>query len=268
MSTPKELAYRFDLFIAPEWRARFDALVDESLDLPEEGRLLELNCGTGDYALLLAAGHDKRKVIGIDSAEERIRIARAKALAQKQNRVAFEVADGRDVSFGDGEFAAVIGDASLLPSETIRGLLAEMLRVARPGALVALRFTTKGSFDEFFSILWEALFNAGIVDEVWDSLEKLIEERLVISAAEQIAREAGLRELTSVTRKEEFAFETARQFLESPLIADQFLERWLAIVPAERRPEILERLGGLIERDRGHAPYYVSIKATLISGIK
>src|SRR5258708_39657420 len=50
----KELAFRYDLFIAPDWRDRFDTLINENIQLPSEGEILDVNCGTGAHAIELA----------------------------------------------------------------------------------------------------------------------------------------------------------------------------------------------------------------------
>src|SRR5262245_23437401 len=94
MNHEKELAYRYDLLITSDWRDRFDSLINERITLPTEGRILDLNCGTGAHAIELAERlKGKGDVIGIDSDAERIEIARAKALVQKVEDVTFEPGD-------------------------------------------------------------------------------------------------------------------------------------------------------------------------------
>ena len=65
----------------------------------------------------------------------------------------------------------------MLPPSEIEPALAELARVANSGALVVLKLTTRGSFDEFFSIYWESLYNLGLLDYT-PQLEGLITERL------------------------------------------------------------------------------------------
>ena len=83
-----------------------------------------------------------------------------------------------------------------------------------------------------------------------------------------MAARAGLRDARSLTSKEEFSFETGEDFMESPVIKDTFLSDWLAIVPEQRREEVSERLIAIIDRERHDGPFEISIKATLITGIK
>lgn len=269
MIDAKELAFRYDLFIAPDWRDRFDKLINENLKMPSEGQILDVNCGTGAHAIELAERmRDKGEVIGIDPSAERIEIARAKAQVIKLHDVRFEHGIASELPFKNNQFEAVIGDASMLHGEEIQKLLAEMVRVAQPEGRVILKLATHGSFDEFFSIYWEALHETGIDDAVWSALERLINERSTVSDAETMARRLGLRNLESFISKEEFSYETGEAFLDSPLINDSFLSDWLEIVPEGTRSEIRRHIVSIIERDRHHAPFEVSIKATVIAGVK
>lgn len=269
MDTQKELAFRYDLIVAPEWRDRFDTLVNDSIKFPVEGRFLDVNCGTGEHALELAKRmKDKGEVIGVDSSDELIALARAKAQIKKEQNVRFDKADVSHLSFADNEFDVVIGDGSMSDARRIGEMLTEMVRVARPKGRVLLKLTTHGSFDEFFSIYWEALHDVGIADSVWQSLERLIEERWTLSDAEQQVERTGLQKVESFTRKEEFSFESGDEFLKSPLIADLFLTGWIEIVPQQSRDKVLNLIASIIDRERKEAPFDLSIKAAVISGLK
>src|SRR5262245_12407393 len=158
MRDARESAYRYDLFITPQWRDRFDTLFNENVELPLDGRILDVNCGTGAHAIEIAERlKEKGEVIGIDPSAERIELARAKAQVEKAERIEFEKGSATSLRFDDDSFDTVIGDASMLSTETAKAMLAEMVRVVKPGGRVVLKMTTHGSFDEFFSIYWEAL---------------------------------------------------------------------------------------------------------------
>ena len=269
MNTARELAFRYDLFITPDWRDRFDTLINESIKLPLEARILDVNCGTGAHGIELAERmHGKGEVIGIDPSPERIAIARAKAQVKKAKDVKFEQGIASDLPFDSHEFDVVIGDASMLRTDEVEDVLAEMVRVARPEGRVILKLTTRGSFDEFFSIYWEALHDTGMADDVWTSLERLINERRTVSDAELMVERLGLRNVESFISREELSYETAEEFLESPLITDCFLAEWLEIVPGESRDEVLSHITSIIERERNNMPFGVSIKAAVIAGVK
>lgn len=269
MSDSKELAFRYDLFIAPDWRDRFDTLINENLELPMEGEILDVNCGTGAHAIELAERmRDKGAVVGIDPSAERIAIARAKAQVTKLDNVRFEQGLASELPFESNRFEAVIGDASMLRGKDFEELLAEMVRVAQPQGRVILKLATHGSFDEFFSIYWEALHETGIDDDVWSALERLINERSTVSEAELMAGRSGLRNIQNFIGKEEFSYDSGEAFVDSPLIKDSFLSDWLEIVPERIRSEVRRHIASIVERERHDAPFEVSIKATLIAGVK
>jgi ubiquinone/menaquinone biosynthesis C-methylase UbiE len=269
MSNAKELAFRYDLFITPDWRDRFDTLVNESIEIPSEGRVLDVNCGTGAHAIELAERlRGKGEVVGVDPSAERIELARAKALAKKLDDVTFQQGIATALPFSDEGFEVVIGDASMIAADEIDEMLTEMVRLTEPEGRVVLKLTTRGSFDEFFSIFWEALFSTEVVEEVWSELEQLMSERRTIADAELLMKQTGLRKVKSFSSREEFSFETADDFLPSPLIEDVFLEDWMAIVPESQREEVRKQIVSIIDRERHGAPFEISIKATLVTGTK
>jgi ubiquinone/menaquinone biosynthesis C-methylase UbiE len=271
MRDAKEIAYLYDLYVAPTWREAFDQMVDDEIELPKEGKFLDAGCGVGDYAIDLAIrGGAKTEVVGIDPSPEKLVLARGKAEVKKLDRVEFRQGLMQSLEFPDEEFDLVIGDASMSPPSEIGPALAELGRVAKKGATVVLKLTTRGSFDEFFSIYWESLYNLGLLDYT-PQLEGLITERLTVSDAEQIAADAGLKYVRSVTIKERFDYKDGKEFFESPLIETFFIDDWLAILPdAETRQQVRQQLMKIIdeERHKTDMDFDVSIKATLIIGQK
>src|SRR5260370_31349084 len=152
MSSDKELAYRYDLFIAPDWRERFDRLIDEKIKLPERGRILDANGGTGSHAVDVAQRMQGRgEVAGVDSSLPRVELARAKAQVKKLDNIILNQASATNLSFEDGYFDLGVADASFLPRREIPPVLAEMVRVAGPGGLVELAFTARGASWGVFS---------------------------------------------------------------------------------------------------------------------
>ena len=267
--TAKELAYLYDLYVAPGWREVFDRLVDEEIELPKDGKFLDALCGTGGYAvdLSLRAG-SKVEVVGIDPSEERLALARGKADVKKPNRTSFQLGSLEKLDFPTGEFDLVIGDLSLLPVAEIEDAVDELIRVAKKGATVVIKLATQGSFGEFFSVYWEALFDLELIAHS-PEIERLIAERLAASDAETLALDAGLRKARSVTHNERFHFKDAGEFFASPLIETTFLDEWFAFLPdQETRRQVEQQLGKIIDRERQGVEFELSAKATLVIGQK
>ena len=267
----KELAYLFDLYVAPDWGERFAALMDEHLTPPKKGRALYVGPGTGGHALALAkrAGKDMT-LIGVDESEERLALARAKATAAKlDHSTEFRLGQFEALEFEDEQFDLVVGDASLIPVERLPEIVAELARVAAPGATVALNLPTSSSFGEFFSIYWEALASAGVAEAEGHLVEHLLNERLTISDAEAMLAREGLDEVRSWTNVEEFNYPAGAEFFNAPLMKYFLLRDWLTPLSDEAlHAPVLAGLTRIIDEERCEADFTLSIKATLIAGHK
>ena len=263
----KEIAFLQDLFIAPDWGERFAELIDEHVKLPKEGKALYVAAGTGGHALAIheRAG-EKLELLCVDENPECTELARAKASATNE-QITFDTAPLDKLGLSDNHFDLVIGNASLVSRQRVKKVFSEMVRVAAPGATVVLTLPTASSFGEFFSIYWEALHNRGLIDHESD-VEQLITELPTISDIEQLAEDEGLRDVESVTRIEEFDFESGEQFLNSPLVAEFLMQDWLALVPDDKRAELFSEISRLINEERHEAEFALSVKATLIVGQK
>ena len=263
----KELAFLHDLFIAPDWGERFSELIDEHVKLPAEGEALYVGAGTGGHALaLLERSSDKLELLCVDENPECLELARAKATATSE-KIIFDTAQFDRLNLKDNRFDLVIGNASLVSQQRVRKMFSELVRVAAPGATIALTLPTASSFGEFFSIYWEALHNRGLIDHESD-VEQLITELPAVSDIEQLAEDEGLKDVESWTRIEEFDFESGEQFLSSPLVAEFLIHEWLALVPDDKKAELFSEISRLINEERHEAEFALSVKATLVVGQK
>jgi ubiquinone/menaquinone biosynthesis C-methylase UbiE len=264
----KELAFLHDLYVATDWGDRFAELVDQHVQLPKEGRALYVGSGTGGHALALAArGGAALEVMGVEESEEQVELARAKAAAVEGAGVDFRHAQLEDLLFEDEQFDLVVGDASLIAPERLPEMLAEMARVAAPGASVSMSFASSSSFGEFFSVYWEALANAGYAEQA-AGIGSLIGELPTVSNVEALARREALEEVESWTQVEEFNFPSGRDFLDAPLVQDFLLGRWLDTLPDdEARAKVLEEVARIID-DAHEGNFLLTVKAAIVAGKK
>lgn len=264
----KELAFLQDLYVATDWGERFAALIDKHVQLPKKGRMLYVAAGTSGHALAMQerAG-DKLSLVCLDESEECLELGRVKAMAVRADPE-FRRAQLEALSFEDDQFDLVVGDASLVVAERLPEMLAEMVRVAAPGATVALSLVTASSFGEFFSVYWEALRNLGIEDHEHD-VESLITELPTVAAIETMATHEGLDNVASWMEVEEFNYESGEEFLNAPLITDFLLTRWLESLPeAEAQARIATEIARIIDVERQKMDFTLSVKTTLIVGRK
>ncbi|MDQ6654103.1 MAG: class I SAM-dependent methyltransferase [Acidobacteriota bacterium] len=265
--TNKELAFLHELFVATDWGERFAALIDEHVVLPKEGRALYVASGTGSHSIALQErSDDDLKFLCIDENEESLELARAKATVLK-DKTEFRHGSVDRLALANNKFDIVVGDGSLIHTERIPTMLAEMVRVAVPGAMVALSLPTFSSFGEFFSIHWEALHNCSLMDHEAE-VGNLISVLPSVSAVEEMAEQAGLDEVVSWTRIEEFDYDSGETFLNSPLIADFLMQIWLKSLPEDSHEQVVNEIARLINEERHEAEFALSVKATLVVGKK
>ena len=268
LKTDKELAFLHELFVATDWGERFAELIDEHVKLPKTGRALYVAAGTGSHAIALqerAGG--KLMFLGVDESEESLELARAKAKAAVKDAIDFRNEKLDRLTLADNQFNLVIGDGSLVHSERIPEMLAELVRVAAPNATVALAVPTCSSFGEFFSIYWEALHNLKLLDHEGD-VESLISVLPGLSRLEELAEQAGLEETSCVTKPEEFRYESAENFLSSPLVSDFLMPIWLETLPPDSHQRVIEEIGRLVNQESHEVEFAFTVKATLVMGKK
>jgi SAM-dependent methyltransferase len=125
--------------------------------------LLELGCGYGRVALRLA--ETARRVVGIDTAEESLALARERA--GSDSRCEFRSMNALNLDFAGGTFDAVVCIQNGICAFGVdaEALVREAVRVARPGGLVL--FSTYA--DRFWAhrLQWfEAQAGAGLLGPV------------------------------------------------------------------------------------------------------
>jgi len=132
-----EAAPRYDaatramsLFRDASWKAR---LVASLPDHPAPS-CVDIGCGTGDVALLLAERYPGGRIAGVDIAEPMLRIARER---NRRGNVRFLRQDMCAMDFPDGSADVVTGSYALRNAPDLRGALREIGRIVRPGGTAA-----------------------------------------------------------------------------------------------------------------------------------
>jgi len=101
--------------------------------------LLDIGCGTGTFAAMLAATSLPVRVVGVDYAQSMALTAHRKALAAGANdRLWFTCADSEHLPFADESFDAVTCSNSFHHYPRPRACVREMRRVLRPGGRLLL----------------------------------------------------------------------------------------------------------------------------------
>jgi ubiquinone/menaquinone biosynthesis C-methylase UbiE len=101
------------------------------IDFPPGAQVLEIGCGTGPVARVLAAWPGIGQVVGVDASP--YLIEKARALSGDAPNLAFEVGDARALGSKDASVDAVILHTVLTHVPSPEKVLSEAHRVLRPG---------------------------------------------------------------------------------------------------------------------------------------
>jgi ubiquinone/menaquinone biosynthesis C-methylase UbiE len=123
----------------PAYQAFLETIEQAAPDRGAPVDLLDIGCGTGTFAAMLAAVRPNARVVGLDYAEQMARGAAAKAhQAQAHHRVRFLRGDSEHLPFADASFDFVTCSNSFHHYPHQQACVAEMARVLRPGGRLVL----------------------------------------------------------------------------------------------------------------------------------
>jgi SAM-dependent methyltransferase len=130
------------------------------LAVPPGARLLDVACGSGQLALI-AARHGV-DATGIDVAENLIERARERARVEGL-RVRFQEGDAEDLPFADASFDVVASLVGAMFAPRPKVVAKELLRVCRPGGVVAMaNWTPRGFIGRLFHIIRNFISPSGM----------------------------------------------------------------------------------------------------------
>jgi SAM-dependent methyltransferase len=115
-------------------RSEFARLLDRAI--PDDARILDLGCGTGQMSLYLARG--RRVVIGADLTRASLRLGAAAARRFHLDRVQFVETDLQRHGLRRGSFDVVYSSGVLHHTPDPRASFAAVAQLARPGGTIVL----------------------------------------------------------------------------------------------------------------------------------
>ena len=102
-------------------------------------RLLDVGCGPGTISMGLAEVVAPGEIIGVDIEESQIEMARAAAIAGGHSNAEFKVGSALDLPFESNSFDVAHAHAAMMHIPETGRAAEEMLRVLKPGGVIACR---------------------------------------------------------------------------------------------------------------------------------
>jgi ubiquinone/menaquinone biosynthesis C-methylase UbiE len=136
MDTPEEAA----AYDAMDHSGPNEAFVQRLIELGAGGKMLDIGTGPGHIPLMLAERTTTAHIIGIDLSREMLGLAEKKRAASPVgNRVEFQLADAKGLSFADDEFGTIFSNTILHHIPDPRSFLLEADRVVKKGGVLLIR---------------------------------------------------------------------------------------------------------------------------------
>lgn len=224
----------------------------EQLALQEGATILDVGCGTGqDTQDLARAVGPRGRVVGIDSSETMLEVARAR-VADMQLPVEYILADATQLPFADASFDGCQASRVFGHLHEPGYALAEMVRVARPGARIVV---ADGDLDL----------------TIVDIPDRALARKMTHAACDQMVqgwmgrqmprlfKQAGLRDIRVEGRLMplDYAFFQMvfgkilqRAQVENAVSAEELTRFWNALEHAEQEEHFFARVGGFVVSGR------------------
>jgi len=134
------------------WSRRLAPLFVQFADVRDGDAVLDVGCGTGVLALHVAAEAPSSRITGIEPSAAYSNFARTRAPATK---VKFEVGDAQQLRFSDSSFDRTLSMLVINFIPDRAKALREMIRVTRPGGVVAAAVWDYAEGMEMLRIFWD-----------------------------------------------------------------------------------------------------------------
>ena len=125
---------RISLGLQKSWKRMLTQSVMKKAKATHPVRFLDVCCGTGDIAIMLAKEAPHAAVTGVDFSPAMLAVAKEKS--KQFDNLTWSCADAADLPFEDNVFQAVTISFGLRNTTDYTKVLSEMIRVTEPGGSV------------------------------------------------------------------------------------------------------------------------------------
>lgn len=221
--------------IAPVWTQPFAQLLLSQVTPLAKGTVLDAMCHAAEVGLPLIRRSSTARLVAIDGSTGLLDVARRRAGPLLGRRAFFRSEPGEpDLPFDTDVYDLVVSNLGLFEAAQPRRLLRELIRVAKPGALIGATTPVRGSFAEFYE-LWAPLLQGRPREAA--QFEKHVAAVLEPGTLYDWALEAGLEEVSVTVQPFSLLFAGGIDFFFAPVVEYGLLPGWKAIL-GEPGPEM------------------------------
>jgi arsenite methyltransferase len=222
------------------WSSRFGRLLFDHIELRRDLSILDVGCANGFPLFELAHVFGRScRVTGLDIWTKAVTRARDKLRIYELPNAHLILADGARQPFADSTFDLIVSNLGLNNWSNPQGVLAECLRVSKPGARIVLTTNVKGHYKEFYAVFREVLRERG-EPEYLARLDAQEAHRGSRETLCSLLRDAGFRLVKVIEEGFELRFLDGGALLNHSLTKIGFLDGWRSVVDADDEREVFE----------------------------
>lgn len=243
------------------WSRQLAPLLVTFASIADRDNVLDIGAGTGALTFTIARAFPSARVTGVDPSEAYVRYAQSQA---RDDRIRFVVGDAQALKLPDASFDKTVSLLVLnfIPDAT--KAVKEMMRVTRPGGVVAAAVWDYGNGMEMLRVFWD---EAVALDSSIDSRD---ERHMPFCRSGELRRlwlASGLRDVDEQPLTIEMKFASFDDFW-SPFLGGQGpAGAYTRSLPAPRRAELEKRVRRRVLGSRPDGPFTLRGRAWAVRGI-
>lgn len=224
------------------WSSRFGHMLFDLIEIRRNLHILDVGCANGFPLFELAhVFGGSCQLTGIDIWREALERARFKLRVHGLANVRIIEADAAQQPFDDAEFDLIVSNLGINNWENPRAVLAECLRVAKPGAQLVLTTNVVGHYQEFYDAFAETLREMDKA-ELIEKLDAQAAHRGTRATLSSLLDEAGWKLTRVVENNFVMRFADGTALLNHSLTRIGFLGGWRGVVAGTDEREAFARL--------------------------
>jgi SAM-dependent methyltransferase len=250
----------YDRFMG-RWSRLLAAQFIQFVSIGEQDSVLDVGCGIGSLSLAIADAFPAARVTGVDPSPAFVQHAQTRA---RQERPQFIVGDAQALQFADATFDKTISQLVLNFVSAREQALDEMIRVTRPGGVVAAAVWDYGDGMRMLRVFWDEAVALDPPLAPRDERHMPLCKRGELAELWRAGRLESVEDKAIVTDLEFSSFDDYWQ----PFLGGQGpAGAYVVSLPEPRRAALEARLRDRLLSSRRDGPFVLEARAWAVKGI-
>lgn len=229
-------AEMFETSVVPRYLSLFGELALEVLVSGPAARVLHVGCRTGYPDNQLLERIEEAELVGLDSSEAALELARHNARTAGHERIEYRKLEALPGDLEAGIFTHALCLHPILDSEARSELFSAVRWLLCSGGQAVMALPLRGSFQEIIDLFREYALKYDD-EEFQKELEASLSERPSLETLSEQLEAAGLEDVDVEVRQVTLPFESGRAFVEDPvsrLLILPEVRSWLPLADTRR----------------------------------